>query len=353
LHHGDPHLPESVTMATPPESEHPDNATITTFTTFGPPFDDTNADVILRSSDRVDFMVYKVILSKASPVFKTMFSLPQPATDTAHTPQDSRPIVVLAERSKVLVALLLIIYPPTLVDWAEPLSRLSFSDHIAVLEMARKYDMAATSCRLLIYFQGSEALRNNHLRAFYSAYRRELREATEVAARASLKHPLTLDAIGDELRYIDGPAFHALWKFHRACSAVAVAAISGDTYNWIPKAPTTWWSATAARCNCSRVVFLLGEKGSRWSTNTSWGNYVDRAVKALETHPCSEAITNQAILLPSYQEEMCDECRKRIAGLSEFSRYLGEEVDRVVSGVRGLLHLFRLLADLIFLGGPS
>ena len=64
------------------------------------------------------------------------------------------------------------------------------------------------------------------------------------------------------------------------------------------------------------------------------GDYVDRAVEALKTHPCSEAITTQAILLPSYQADMCDECRKQIAGLSEFSRYLGEEVDRMVANVR-------------------
>lgn len=63
-------------------------------------------------------------------------------------------------------------------------------------------------------------------------------------------------------------------------------------------------------------------------------------------HPCtSEAITNQLILLPSYQEEMCDECQKQIAGLLEFSRYLGEEVNRVASNVRELLYLFEVLAD--------
>jgi hypothetical protein len=326
-------------MTTPPESEHSDDATITT---FGPPFDDTNADVILRSSDQVDFMVYKVILSKASPVFKTTFSLPQPATDTETrpTPQDSRPVVVLAEHSKVVAALLLTIYPPTPVpDGAEPLS---LSDHIAVLEMARKYDMAATSDRLLIDFEGSEALRDNYLQAFCATYGHELREAAEVAARESLEYPFTLDDIGDELQYISGPAFHALWKFHRACSAAAVEAISGRTYKWIHKGQTTWWSASSAHCRCSTTLFYLGSKPSQWVANSSWGDYVDRAVKALKTHPCSEAITNQAILLPSYKAEMCGDCGKKIAGLSEFSRYLGEEVDRVVSNVRELLSPFKL-----------
>lgn len=132
--------------------------------------------------------------------------------------------------------------------------------------MARKYDMATTSYRLLIDFKGSEALRNNHLRAFCAAYRRELREAAEIAARVSLKHPFTLDAIRGELQYIEGPAFHARWKFHCACSAIAVEAMSGNTYNWIPEAPTTWWSAKPAPCHCSsRVGFLLGKKESHCS----------------------------------------------------------------------------------------
>jgi hypothetical protein len=72
-------------------------------TAFGLPFDDLDADTILRSSDKVDFLVYKVILSKTSPVFKSMFSLPQPGTDTK---QDSHPVIDVAENSKVLAALL-------------------------------------------------------------------------------------------------------------------------------------------------------------------------------------------------------------------------------------------------------
>ena len=237
-------------MATPPKLKHSDDATITT---FGPPFDDTNADVILRSSDRVTFLVYEVILSKASQVLKTMFSLPQPATDAHHTPQDSRPIVVLAEHSRVMAALLLTIYPPTLVSaWAGPLS---LSDHIAILDMARKYDMGATSRRLLMDFKGSEALRNDHLQAFCAAYGCELPEAAEIAAKASLKHPFTLGAIGDDLQYINGPAFHTLWKFHRACSTAAIKAISGHTYMWIPN---TWWRSSSVRCRCSKVGLSLG-----------------------------------------------------------------------------------------------
>lgn len=315
-------------MATPPGSEHSSTA-------FGPPFDDADADIILRSSDRVDFMVYKVILSKASPVFKTMFSLPQPATDT---PQGSLPTIDLAENSKVLVALLSVIYPHT----SESDEQLSLNDLIATIDMARKYDMATASRRLLIDFKASKAIRNSPLEAFCAAYSRELGEAAQIAARASLKHRLNLDNIGDTLEYTNGPAFHRLWKFHRACSAAACRAISSYTFTWIPPAPTSWWSATPANCLCTtKYRWILGTQQSRWVANASWNDYLDRARTTLREHPCSEAITQQWFLRPSYQVYICDGCRPLICGLPEFGRYLGEEVDRVVSDVRGLLHLSR------------
>src|SRR5579863_1495759 len=125
-------------------------ATLNAVTVFGPPFNDTDTNIILRSSDRVDFIVYKVILSKASPVFKAMFSLPQPATDSDTQPNSRRPIVELAENSKVLAAFLSILYPPTPMS-PEPLS---LDDLIAALDMARKYDIATMSDRLLIDFGG-------------------------------------------------------------------------------------------------------------------------------------------------------------------------------------------------------
>ena len=130
-------------------------------TAFGPPFDDTDADIILRSSDRVDFMVYKVILSKASPVFKTLFSLPQPPMDT---PQGSLPITDLAENSKVLAALLSVIYPHTSESGSD--EQLSLNDLIAALDMARKYDMATASRRLIVVFKGSEVIKKQSFGGF-------------------------------------------------------------------------------------------------------------------------------------------------------------------------------------------
>ncbi|OJT03115.1 hypothetical protein TRAPUB_6303 [Trametes pubescens] len=42
------------------------------------PFDRDDADLILRSSDNIDFHVHRIILTLASPVFAGMFTTPQP-----------------------------------------------------------------------------------------------------------------------------------------------------------------------------------------------------------------------------------------------------------------------------------
>ena len=334
-------------MTAPPGSDCSDTASTTA---FGPPFDDTDADIILRSSDQVKFMVYKVILSKASPVFKTMFSLPQPqpATDTS---QDPRPIIDLAEDSRILAALLSVIYPHTFVT-AEPLS---LNDLISTLDLARKYDMATASRRLLLDFKDSKVVQDNLVEAFCAAYSRELGEAARIAARASLKHRLTLDDVGEKLQYTNGPAFHALWKFHRACSAAAVSAISDYNFTWLTPEQTTWWGPDSPYgCKCIRAQFTLGQHCVDWRVNLSWTDYIKQARNALGDHPCKEAVTRHEILRSFYQMPKCHECKMRIYGLSEFSFYLGEEVERRVSGVRGALtYSLDILTDLIFLGGPS
>jgi BTB/POZ domain len=300
-------------------------------TAFGPPFDDLDADIILRSSDKVDFLVYKVILSKASSVFKSMFSLPQPATDIT---QDSRLVVDVAENSKVLAALVSAIYPDTLAI-ADPLS---LNDFIATLATADKYDMATASRRLLVDFTNSKAFRDAPLEAFCAAHSRELGDAARIAARESLKLRLTLNDIGTKLPFTNGPALYALWKYHRACSSAAIKATNCN-FEWIKKAHSQVVSSYRVykSCTCNSYRIVVGPDHASFTVNVSWREYLDRASDALRMHPCSEAVTQAEILKPSFEKEMCDKCRKEVCNLSAFSRHLGEEVERLVSEVRGPL----------------
>jgi len=94
-------------------------------------FDDADADVVLRRSDQVDFLVYKVILSRAPPLFKTMLSLPRPPQRSHRSP---RPIIDLAENSRFLTDLLTIIFPHASLMT----DQFSLDDFIATIAAASK-----------------------------------------------------------------------------------------------------------------------------------------------------------------------------------------------------------------------
>jgi len=64
--------PGSSTVATEP------TATVTLSSRFRA----DDADVVIRAAGKVEFRVHKCILSLASPIFKDMFTIPQPPTDT-------------------------------------------------------------------------------------------------------------------------------------------------------------------------------------------------------------------------------------------------------------------------------
>ena len=77
------------------------------------PFDVPDANLILRSSDVVDFRVHKPLLAMASPFFKDLLSLPQPSDSET---VDGLPMVQLSESSELLNNLVSILYPvPTVM----------------------------------------------------------------------------------------------------------------------------------------------------------------------------------------------------------------------------------------------
>jgi hypothetical protein len=72
------------------------------------PFDVPDANIIIRSSDFVDFRVHKPILSMASPFFNDLLSIPQPPDGEI---VDGLPVVQLPESSELLNGLILMLYP--------------------------------------------------------------------------------------------------------------------------------------------------------------------------------------------------------------------------------------------------
>ncbi|KAJ3540373.1 hypothetical protein NM688_g6232 [Phlebia brevispora] len=76
-------------------------------TMAGSPFDE--GDIILASHDKMAFKVHKLVLTLASPCFKTMFTLPQPASSPDCT--EGLPVIPLEEAGEILEVLLHFCYP--------------------------------------------------------------------------------------------------------------------------------------------------------------------------------------------------------------------------------------------------
>ncbi|KAI0779444.1 hypothetical protein C8Q74DRAFT_692093 [Fomes fomentarius] len=144
------------------------------------PFDDADANIIVRSSDGVDFRLYKNVLAKASPVFRDMFTLPASSSSSSESPEDPQTIS-LSENAETLDALFRLCYP------VEHPVFTAFEHVRAVLEAAEKYDMTSLVGNLEEYFV--PFLDSEPLRTYATGYFLQSREIARAAAKRLLEDP--------------------------------------------------------------------------------------------------------------------------------------------------------------------
>lgn len=189
------------------------------------PFDHAKADIILRSSDNVNFRVFKLFLSLASPFFETLFEIPQPAEEKDQ--EDGLVVIPVAEDSKTLDALLRFCYPCTLAD--DP-SLEVLKDALDVLEAAKKYSLDAIEKKACKAISNPKILESEPLRCFAVAHRGRLQEETLLAAKYTLRLPLIPPSF-PEIEPITASDLLALLPYHQRCGT-AVYALRGDI-SWI------------------------------------------------------------------------------------------------------------------------
>ena len=185
------------------------------------PFNSPRADVILQSSDNVHFRVRKAILSEASPVFESMFSLP-PEQATSSSSSNSLLVVPLTEPSGVIEGLLRLCYP---ADTTRTDPR-TIDEAAAWFIVARKYDME----RVERYI--AQAMRplvsSAPLHTYCLSIRYRLGEdIARAAARSFLDEPLRTHypSVDPELKHISAFAYINLCNYHNRCSTAAQDAI--------------------------------------------------------------------------------------------------------------------------------
>ncbi|KAI0305970.1 hypothetical protein B0F90DRAFT_1613499, partial [Multifurca ochricompacta] len=175
------------------------------------PFDDSRADIILRSSDSVNFRVFKIILSLASSVFADMFNIPPPASQKS---SEELPVVTLSENSEALDLALRHCYPiqsPELVK---------LHDARILLEFARKYQVDLLSSTLKHFL--TDNMERDPVGVYVLAGMYEYQNIAKDAARSTLKLPISR-LQSPELQYATAEQHQLLIQYYVSCGAAASA----------------------------------------------------------------------------------------------------------------------------------
>ncbi|KAJ7785692.1 hypothetical protein B0H16DRAFT_1487671 [Mycena metata] len=196
------------------------------------------ADAILRSADGADFYVHRAILSLVSPIFETMFQLPQPDATPAI------PVIDVQEPSRVLDRALRFFYPgayPRVATLEE------LQEIIEVL--VSKYDIQSV---VPVAKQHLEKFSSAQPLAVYTvAFKHRWQDVATIAAKESLKLPLRAlnTPAPPELSGVSAIAYHDLLHYHYLCGAAA-----GRTSSlvWLtpPHAIVTWPNCACHSKNC-------------------------------------------------------------------------------------------------------
>lgn len=192
------------------------------------PFHHAKADVILRSSDNIDFRVFKVFLSVVSPFFETLFKIHQPVEENKDQEvRDGLPVVPVTEDSKTLDSLLRFCYPCTLAE--DPTIEVA-KDALEVYEAARKYSLDCIEKKACRAISNPKIVQAEPLQCFAIACRARLRKETLLAARHTLTQPL-IPLWFQEIDLISATDLLSLLTYHRRCGDV-VYALWSDLF-WI------------------------------------------------------------------------------------------------------------------------
>ncbi|KAJ7140744.1 hypothetical protein C8R44DRAFT_866440 [Mycena epipterygia] len=214
--------------------------------TYGPIRQEISGLRYVHRTVRVDFRVYRVVLSLASPFFKDMFSLPQDDT------QPAVPVIPMPETALVLDRLLRFWYPG-----AEPVPIETLDNLREILEILLfKYDTPFITSR------GKELLRGfigaHPVAVFSIACRHQWRDVALEAAQSSLKLPLRLFDLAPpvELKYTAADTYHRLLQYHSECAKVAAAVATKSDWATTTFRSQAW--AICMTCDPSAVIIMSG-----------------------------------------------------------------------------------------------
>jgi hypothetical protein len=162
-----------------------------------------DADVVIRVADTLDFRVHKLMLSLVSPFFKTMFTVPQPPTDTP----DTLPHIDVHESVKAWENILRTIYPmpnPVIDD---------LHDLESLLLAATKYEMQFVIDAYKLKFEDRRFIQRDPLHLYAIACKCGLDDQAKYVARNAEFLTVTERSPDDDLNGLATASYHRLISF--------------------------------------------------------------------------------------------------------------------------------------------
>jgi BTB/POZ domain len=315
---------------------------------FGAPFNDADADIILRSADQVDFRVYKIILAKASSIFADMFSLPQQAdcdsdVAEAHT---NIPIIHVTEDATTISHLLTLCYP-----FEDP-SLTALEEIALLLAASQKYELARVRTVARLLFYNSPEFAAQPMKAFRLAWKYHLAPETREAAKKTLEGPMTIESLGQELKYMEGEAVYELFDYRTRSKGILKKIWtsgddeSGQRLQLITRAEISQCFPSTSFCSACRRTIVVSSFEAY--CHRSLVPYIEAALEALRSRLTGTSMmitageTAAIILARDVHCKNCTSHSEAAKALAKFSQLLASKVDDYISSVS----IARLLAQI-------
>jgi hypothetical protein len=266
-------------------------------------FDAPDADIILRSSDNVDFRVHRCVLATASPFFRDMFTLPQPKAETS---SDATPIPVIpvSEPHQTLDSLLRFIYPV-----ADPLVA-TLDDINPILAAASKYDFVSVVSTMRKLLVAPRFLESSPTRVFAIASRYELEPEAQIASRYTLNINVLDCPLSDDLKHITAHSYHRLLELHRR---------RADAAQGLLKVPD---EVKCLQCNGHGIASSFAPP--KW-----WSVWEGMARKELSARPTTDVIFEMKFLASAADGAGCPRCAGSVLDSYVFLGELKKKIDEL------------------------
>ena len=300
------------------------------------PFDHAKADIILRSSDNVDFRVFKLFLSLASPFFETLFDIPQPAEeDGDQEVKDGLAVVPVTEDSKTLDSLLRFCYPCTLAD--DPKLEV-LQDAMEIVEAARKYSLDVIEKKARQAIASPKILEAEPLRCFTIAHRGRLREETLLAAKYTLSQPL-IPSWFQEIDLVTATDLLSLFTYHKKCGDAAFALrldLSWVEFHYGSAQSCVWLSGS---CGCQKSTPPKYKLSWFSYSYQWWEEFMEETFMALRDKPCKETVKVFGEKTVQTVKARGCSCSARVTeGMRDFVDLFARKVEETVSQVSSTTH---------------